>query len=188
VSELSQLAAQVPETWIVLDESFLSLSERAGDAPFDLPRNVVRVRSLTKDHALPGVRVGYLLGTPELVAELDRQRAAWSCSAAAQAVAELAPQMTEFVAASRAAWLREKARLSASLAGMGYRVWPSSTGFFVMRVQSARELRARLLTRHALLVRDCTSFGLPEFVRIGTRGEADNQRLSAALAEELQEA
>jgi histidinol-phosphate/aromatic aminotransferase/cobyric acid decarboxylase-like protein len=48
------------------------------------------------------------------------------------------------------------------------------------------ELRARLLTRHQILVRDCASFGLPGFLRLAARPAAERARLVAALrAEQL---
>jgi histidinol-phosphate/aromatic aminotransferase/cobyric acid decarboxylase-like protein len=41
-----------------------------------------------------------------------------------------------------------------------------------------------LLVAHRILVRDCASFGLPEFVRLAVRPERDAGRLIAALARE----
>ena len=58
---------------MVLDQSFLSLSECWADAAVRMPPNVICVRSLTKDHGIPGVRVGYLIARPDLC------RAAESC-------------------------------------------------------------------------------------------------------------
>src|SRR5438874_379102 len=63
---VARLATRLTRTTLVLDESFLSLSERADDATRPLPANVVRVRSLTKDHALPGLRIGYLVAAREI--------------------------------------------------------------------------------------------------------------------------
>src|SRR5262249_39743517 len=61
LAEVARMAARVPKTRIILDESFLSLSERAGEARTPMPENVVRIRSLTHDHALPGLRLGYVI-------------------------------------------------------------------------------------------------------------------------------
>jgi len=47
------------------------------------------------------------------------------------------------------------------------------------------ELRTRLLTRHHILVRDCASFGMPDFIRLAARPAPDCERLVAALKEEL---
>lgn len=184
VEQVVRLARHFPNVWIVLDQSFLSLSDHAADESVPLPRNVIRVRSLTKDHAVPGVRVGYAIASSEVIAALDAGRPAWSSSALAQAVASAAAGARDFVAVSAARWLAARSALSARLAEAGFRVHPSSTGFFLMQVAHAGRLRARLLERHRVLVRDCASFGLPDFVRIAARRDFDNQRLLAALKEE----
>jgi len=58
---------------------------------------------------------------------------------------------------------------------------PSSTGFALVPVGDAAALRHRMLTGHRVLVRDCTSFGLPGFVRLAARPAAERARLITAL-------
>lgn len=184
-SEIADWAARQPST-IVLDQSFLSLSERWQDAALKLPRNVVAVRSLTKDHGIPGVRLGYLIGSPELCALLERSRPAWSTSALAQAAAIACCRSEEFVKRSRERLLDDRRELALQLAALGIESVPSQTNFLLARVPRVAELRARLLTRHQILVRDCASFGLPGFLRLAARPAAERARLVAALrAEQL---
>jgi histidinol-phosphate/aromatic aminotransferase/cobyric acid decarboxylase-like protein len=59
---------------------------------------------------------------------------------------------------------------------------PSALHYFLVEVGDARAFRAALAAR-GLLVRDCTSFGLPEFVRIATRKPEENVQLIEALQE-----
>jgi histidinol-phosphate/aromatic aminotransferase/cobyric acid decarboxylase-like protein len=150
-----------------------------------VPPNVVCVRSLTKDHAIPGVRIGYAIGSPALVARIEHGRAAWTTSAAAQAAAIAACQLGAFVAESRQRLLAERAELARLLTGLGLAPAPSSTGFLVIEVGDARGLRDRLLARHHLIVRDCASFGLPGHIRLAARSAGDRERLAAALRTEL---
>jgi histidinol-phosphate/aromatic aminotransferase/cobyric acid decarboxylase-like protein len=171
-------------TW-VLDQSFLSLSERWADAGQRFPQNVVCVRSLTKEQAIPGVRIGYLLGDPALCARVEAERPAWTTGAHAQAAAIAACGTREFVARSRAALLAARIELVAGLNALGLECAPSSTGFVLARTGDAPGLRARLLARHRIAIRDCGSFGLPEHVRLGARPAADRDRLLRALREEL---
>jgi len=182
---LAALAAALPAVEIVLDQSFLLLSHDWQDLGLPLPENVICVRSLTKEHAIPGVRVGYVLAAPARIERLERHRPAWSSSAPAQAAAIASCAETAFVAESRARLLQDRLRLCADLRALGLQPLPSTTNFFLLPVRDAPALRARLLGNHRILVRDCTSFGLPSFIRLSARPAGDCQRLLTALRAEL---
>jgi histidinol-phosphate/aromatic aminotransferase/cobyric acid decarboxylase-like protein len=182
---IAELARSSPEATFVVDQSFLSLSEAHADAGVPMPPNVVRVRSITKEHAIPGVRVGYLVGTAELVAAVENSRPAWTTSSMAQAAAIAACEEQAFVAESRSALLFDRGQLQERLAELGLAPLASLTGFFLVRLPRPAELVPRLLARHQLLVRDCASFGLPDFVRIAARPAKDGARLVRALGQEL---
>jgi histidinol-phosphate/aromatic aminotransferase/cobyric acid decarboxylase-like protein len=183
--DVRALAATLPDTTFLLDQSFLSLSERFADISVAQPANVACVRSLTKDFAIPGVRVGYLIAAPELIARVERGRPAWTTSAAAQAAAIAACTAGAFVAESRDRMLADRARLAADLTALGLAPAPSTTGFLAVPTGDACGLRQRLLAHHRIVVRDCTSFGLPDHIRIAARPAADRERMIAALAREL---
>jgi histidinol-phosphate/aromatic aminotransferase/cobyric acid decarboxylase-like protein len=184
-ADIARWAAANPTCFLVLDQSFLSLSERFADADVAMPPNVIRIRSLTKDHAIPGVRVGYLIGSREIVARVEEQRPAWMTSGMAQAAAIAACSERAFVDDSRRKLLADRDQLAAELVRLGLSPIASTAGFFLVRVGDARELRHRLLARHHILVRDCASFGLPEYIRLAARPAADRARLVGALAEEI---
>jgi histidinol-phosphate/aromatic aminotransferase/cobyric acid decarboxylase-like protein len=184
-AEIARAAAALPAVAWIVDQSFLSLSARHGDAAVPQPRNVLRVCSLTKDHGIPGVRVGYAVARAELLQRIEAARCAWCTSAHAQAAAEAAAAAGQFVAESRARLLADAAQLDAALRALGLRPLPSSTAFMLVPVGDAGALRARLLARQRVLVRDCTSFGLPQYIRIAARPLADRERLIAALQQEL---
>jgi histidinol-phosphate aminotransferase len=183
--EISQVADALPQVTLVLDQAFLSLSEGYQDAAADFPDNVVRLRSLTKEHAIPGVRVGFLVAGGTVAANVERARAAWTTSAAAQAAASVSVDLEPFVADSRERMLADRRRLVEGLLGLGLSASRTSTTFCIVRVGDVAALRHRLLSHHRILVRDCASFGLPEHVRIGARPQADTDRLVAALAQVL---
>ena len=174
-----------PQVVVILDQSFLSLCERFEDADVHMPPNVVRVRSLTKDHAIPGVRVGYLMATPEIVTRVEEQRPAWSTSSMSQAAALTACREHRFVEQSRRKLVADRRRMISQLRGLGLSPLESTTPYFLVWAAEATELRTRLLTRHHILVRDCASFGMPDFIRLAARPAPDCERLVAALKEEL---
>lgn len=185
VGEIAALAAAKPNVAVVLDQSFLTLSDRFADAGFRLPGNVFCVRSLTKDHAIPGVRVGYLIASHSAAREIERSRPAWTTSAVAQAAAVAACRETRFVEESRRKLAADRDRLATSLRALGLDPTPSSAPFLLVRVDEVGDLRRRLLAFHRILVRNCRSFRLPEFIRLAARPSGDVERLKAALAEEL---
>ncbi|HEX7479044.1 MAG TPA: aminotransferase class I/II-fold pyridoxal phosphate-dependent enzyme [Polyangiales bacterium] len=177
---LQALCEAHPTTHFILDQAFLSLSTRHGEHSARFGEHVVLVRSLTKDHALPGLRVAYALAQPELAARVEARRAAWMISAPAQAAIVAAMARPEHVDQARQALLAGRAGLAAALAPRGVHVVPSETHFLLARVGAADAFRDRLLRRHRILVRSCTSFGLPDHVRLAGCAPTDLARLLAA--------
>jgi histidinol-phosphate aminotransferase len=71
--------------------------------------------------------------------------------------------------------------LRATLRNLGYDVTESSTHFFLVRVESATRTKQVLLEQANVLVRDCSSFGLPDRIRIAARTPHENDILIDAL-------
>jgi histidinol-phosphate/aromatic aminotransferase/cobyric acid decarboxylase-like protein len=184
--EILRLAFDHPRTTVLLDESFLSLSDGHADLDEPLPDSVVRIRSLTKDHALPGLRVGYLLAPPELVEAVDGVRQAWPTGTLAQAAALAAISAERFVAESRSRLRGDRLALAEGLRALGCAPLASTAPYLVFDAGDAAALRARLLAG-GVLVRDCASFGLPRFIRVAARPAADRDRFLAALAVALRD-
>ena len=185
IDEVAALAAALGRQGarLILDEAFLSLSTRWEDARRPLPADVVRVRSFTKEHGIPGLRLGALMGPVELVGRLEAARPSWSVGAAAQAaiVACASAEAEAHVAGVRARWLQDTSDLAHALSERGYALVHTDTVFLLVRVEGATDLRRRLLLDHQILVRDCSSFGLPGYIRLCGRPEPDRQRLLQAL-------
>jgi histidinol-phosphate/aromatic aminotransferase/cobyric acid decarboxylase-like protein len=183
--ELRALCEAHPRTLFVLDQAFLSLSSRHAEQAVRFGDNVVLVRSLTKDHALPGLRVGYALASPERVRALAARRPSWMVSAPAEAAIVAACEQPEHVRQAREFWLSAKAALAEGCAALGLPVVPSLTPFFLVRVGDGDDLRQRLLSRHAIVVRSARSFGLPQHVRMAGCAPTDHARVLTALRAEL---
>jgi histidinol-phosphate/aromatic aminotransferase/cobyric acid decarboxylase-like protein len=135
------------------------------------------VGSLTKVLACPGLRVGYAIApTVEDAATIRARQPAWSVSSlAAAALPDL------LAGADLAAWTAAiadaRAELVRTLAGCGLTARPSDAPWVLVE---APGLRARL-AREAVAVRDCTSFGWPELVRIAVPDRNGLARLEEAL-------
>lgn len=184
-AHLRELCEAYRTRLFIIDQAFLSLSTRHADAALDFPDNVLLVRSLTKEHALPGLRVGYALGSAELVERLNARRPSWMVSGLAEAAIIEACAHDEYVAQVRSFLLEARGTLSAACADLGIPVLPSTTSYFLMRVGHADSFRARLLSRHRIAVRSCSSFGLHDYVRIAACGPEQRAQLLAALRAEL---
>jgi histidinol-phosphate/aromatic aminotransferase/cobyric acid decarboxylase-like protein len=161
----------------VWDEAFWPLATGTwtrGDAD----RGAVIVGSLTKVFACPGLRVGYVVApTPGLAQRLRRRQPLWSVSSLACA---LVPDLLDRADLPR--WTTTVAALRTDLAGLlrtaGYDVASAAAPWVL--VTPAGDLRHRL-AGHGILVRDCSSFGLPDTVRIAVPDPAGLDRLAAAL-------
>jgi histidinol-phosphate/aromatic aminotransferase/cobyric acid decarboxylase-like protein len=182
---IADFARSEPELAVIADQSFLSLSERHHEAPLPLPENVTIVRSLTKDHGIPGVRVGYVVAAPELCRAIERSRPAWTTSAFAQAAVVASCKSQGFVGESRERLLDDRRELERDLAGLGIETFPSCATFVLARLPGVAELRQTLLARHRILIRDCASFGLPGFMRLGAKPRPARRRLIDALRIEM---
>ncbi len=183
LAELDALLDACGETLLVVDEAYIDFAEglRSALGRRDDPRVVV-LRSLTKNFGLAGLRLGYLVAAPSVVAVLEAAQLPWSVNAFAQAAGLAALGDGGHLAAGCALAARARAHLSAGLAQLGLASVPSRTNFWLVEVQSATELRRQLL-RHGILVRDCSSFGLPRHVRLAARPLAECDDLLKRLAE-----
>lgn len=190
VELLARLAGDHPQTTFLVDLSFSSLSEGHRDDVVHASERIVWLRSLTKDFALAGLRVGFAVAPPPIVARIESSRPPWSVNALAQAAAcaTTTAEAQAFVAESRARLLCDRAELELALRRFGLRTHASRTVYTLLDLGPERwasVLRERLFARHAVLVRDATSFGLPHHVRLCARPRAQLQRLLQALAREL---
>ncbi len=170
---------------LVIDEAFRSFVE--GPWPSEqllATGRVLLLRSLTKDFGLAGLRLGYLLGPPELVDRVRAYQPPWSVNALAQAAGEFILTRTpDFMAVCRRRLGRRRRELQHALQGLGLWVSDSAANFLLVKTGAGAACAQFLLERHRLLVRDCTSFGLPDHVRVAIRRRPENRRLVAGLAD-----
>lgn len=185
-----ELARRHPRSLFIVDLSFLSLSIYHAEHTPPREPSVVWLRSLTKDHALAGLRVGAALAPRGIVQAMDGERPPWSVNAFAQAavIAAMTDDAASFVERSRARLLADCRALAAELRALNLRVHPSDTIYVLVDLGpgvAATDLRRRLLARHLVLVRDATNFGLPHHIRVAARPTPERERFVRALRQEL---
>ena len=119
---------------LLIDEAYVDFAE-ADALPLLHPGsdhdNVLVLRTLSKGYSLAGLRFGYGLGHPDLIAALDKARDSYNTDVLAQAGAVAALQHREDAAETWQAVREERDRLAEALQARGYEVVPSQSNFLL---------------------------------------------------------
>ncbi len=177
-ARIAEVARAHPRAVVVLDQSFLGLSPHAEDVHAVLPDNVIQLRSLTKELAVPGLRIGLCRAQPAWIERIERQRPTWATSSPALAALIAGAREGEFVRRSFARMRADRDQIRELF--RGYRVTPSATTYQLVEVGDAARFTASLRER-GVLVRDCTSFGLPRHIRVAALPEPAQRVLARSL-------
>jgi len=183
--------ARVPATTIVvLDEAYHEYS-RGVDCPDGIELlaahpNLVVLRTFSKAHALAGVRVGYGVSHPEVADLLNRVRQPFNVGIPGLAGATAAVGDAEQVRRAQQLVQAGMAQLTAALAPLGVKLYPSAGNFVLADVGSGTAVYEGLL-REGVIVRPVAGYGLPRCVRITIGTAEQNERLIAALDKVLGE-
>jgi L-threonine-O-3-phosphate decarboxylase len=180
VETLLGWAQAFPHTLFVIDEAYLAFANMAQAVVPPGAPNLLALRSMTKDYALTGLRLGYAAAHPEVISALRRVQPPWSVNAMAQAAGVAALEDDEHLRATQTQLHAAKEALITALIQRGFAPLPSAVQYFLVHVGHAARFRAALLP-YGVQVRDCASFGLPEYVRIAARTPAENARLLEAI-------
>jgi histidinol-phosphate aminotransferase len=154
---------------VVVDEAYRPFLAE----PFDWPLwpNVIRVQSPGKAHGLLGLRLAYALAPPDLAAHLVNLEPAWAIPGPVAAVLTALPEQEPFLRQTLPQVRHWATELAHTLGAT-----PTGLHFFTVNVSDTRRVTTNLQAQ-GIRVRDCTSFGYPDRVRIATRLPAENQQL-----------
>ena len=180
---------------VILDESFWLLSDgsekEVGNRQrlFDGREKLYRIRSLTKTLALPGIRMGYTVSSPENTALLGRQLPEWNLSAAAEEIITGGLGIlagSDYLTESRKMIKRERFFLAGMLTNAGLKVYPSDTCFLLLKGPAG--LSDAFLKR-GILIRDCGEYGglCEGTCRIAVKNHPENLLFAETLQEVLHE-
>jgi histidinol-phosphate aminotransferase len=183
---LDRFAARVPrDVLLVVDEAYGEYIDAPGlSSALRLAArhpNLIVTRTFSKAYALAGLRVGYLIAHPSVVAVVERLRESFNVNNVALAAAEAALGDATHAAKAKAWNASERAWLAGELASRGYRALPSQTNFVLVDLgRDAAPFEKHLFDR-GVIVRPMGGYGLGEAVRISIGSRAENQRLLDAL-------
>ena len=153
--------------------------------------NILRLHSLTKTFAVPGLRIGYVLGAPALISRLRRFLRPWSVNALAIEAAEWLIRHEARAVGDIGSYLAEARRLRQRLSEIpGLSVAPTQTNFMLARIEglTAARLKERLAEDYGILIRDASNFeGLsPHHFRVAAQTPEEDDLLVSAIASCLQ--
>jgi threonine-phosphate decarboxylase len=185
--------ARHTKTRLVVDEAFVDYAPTETlVAEAVRSEHLVVLRSLTKFYGMPALRVGYAVSSPRMAARIVAQLPPWSVTTLAASAAAEAIQDHEYARRTLVAVGDQRRWLSQALGATGVTVYSSAANFLLLRLSTtaptSARVRARLITDHGVIVRDCRSFdGLSNgrFIRVAVRRRDENERLVRALGSVL---
>jgi histidinol-phosphate aminotransferase len=170
---------------VVMDEAYQPFSSRSWLERMARNERVLLMRTMSK-FGLAGVRIGYMMGRKELIAEVDKLRPPYNISVLNCEAALFALEHEDVFAAQAADLRRERARLQQALKGMGLKTWPSDANMILVRVadparsfdgMKARGVLVKNVSRMHPLLAGCLR------LTVGTADE--NTQMLAALQSTL---
>jgi len=180
VDVITALVKAFPQTLFAIDEAYMSFAERDESVLSCRAENLLVLRSVTKDYALAGLRLGYAVGDTRVIEAIQRVRSAWNVNAMAQAAGLAAIGDEAYLQETMSQLHAAKLDFRRKLASLGAELVPSTVHYFLMKVGNAAACRSDLL-RERIQVRDCFSFDLPAHVRIATKRPAENEKMIEVL-------
>jgi histidinol-phosphate aminotransferase len=205
--EFSAFLRKVPgDVLVVLDEAYREYAART-DLPvpeklFRQYNNILTLRTFSKVYGLAGLRIGYGIGHPTLVAEMNKLRTPFNVTSVGQAAALAALNDSDHVQRSVEANRIERRRLFDELHKLGLSPVNSETNFLFVPIapksvtgisdaanaksaaEDAKSLCEELL-REGVIIRPMAWMGFPEAIRISVGTPAENTKLLLALSSAL---
>lgn len=196
LSEIKRLVSWAEERDILLiyDESFSDFVDEESHSLLDNKsleshKNIVVVKSISKSHGVPGLRLGVLAtSNVELLQRLAKKVSIWNLNSLAEFYMQIFEKYRQVFVESLKSLRKERARLLKALHGIdGIRPIPSQSNFILVELvdgKQSKDLTEQLL-EEGILVKDLShklGFEGKNYIRIAIRNTKDNERLVNALA------
>ncbi|MBT2746866.1 MULTISPECIES: histidinol-phosphate transaminase [unclassified Lysobacter] len=177
------------EVIVVMDEAYAEMADAPDYASalslLDRYPNLAITRTFSKAYGLAGLRVGYLLAQPGLIAVMDRLRESFNVNGPGLAACEAALGDVEHLHWACARNAEQRSALSEALGKRGLRVFPSQTNFVLVEFGARTPQIEASLVERGVILRPMGGYGLADCIRISVGSPDENRRLLAALDEVL---
>lgn len=192
--DLKALVDSHPDKLFIFDQSYeyFTLKSLLGIKEAASFPNVILLHSMTKQYAIPGLRVGYFTASEGLTDDVRCRRMPWSVNSLAIEAAKYLLEEGGGISADIPQLLAERERLTNLLLATGMlEIWPTDTHYMLikLRMGKAAALKDFLAVNHGILIRDASNFeGLDErFFRIATQTPEENDKLVKAISEWMEQ-
>lgn len=192
--DLKALVDSHPDKLFIFDQSYeyFTLKSLLGIKEAASFPNVILLHSMTKQYAIPGLRVGYFTASEGLTDDVRCRRMPWSVNSLAIEAAKYLLEEGDGISADIPQLLAERERLKNLLLTTGMlEIWPTDTHYMLikLRMGKAAALKDFLAVNHRILIRDASNFeGLDErFFRIATQTPEENDKLVKAISEWMEQ-
>ena len=144
--------------------------------------NVLFLRTLSKGYGLSGLRVGYLVGHSEIIADVNRVREVFNVNALALVAAEAALDDEDHLKQTIECNENGKRYLSRHLKRLGYQFQPTSTNFLFVNTNRPLPAVEDFLLRHGIIVRPMTLNGMANgYIRVSIGRQSANRAFIQAM-------
>lgn len=162
---------------VLVDEAYIEFSRESSALDLiDRYPNVIILRTMSKALALAGMRIGFAISNPELMAEITKPKIPFASGKLAEITLSAVLENYSLVTEAVSYILTERQRLQHALAGIaGLEAFESDTNFLIIRVGNASEVFTRLKDA-GVLVRNVSGYPLMENClrfNVGLREEND---------------
>ena len=190
--ELDSFIEQVPEhVLVVLDEAYAEyITTRKYPRSLDYynaDRNILFLRTFSKIYGLAGLRIGYGVAKPEIIATLAKVRLPFNVNRAAQVAAVAALDDKRHAARTRKAAEAGRKMLYKELKRLKVFFIPSYTNFVLVNFAVDSRIIFNALQQHGVITRPVKQYGFPNALRVTVGTPAQNKRFIKALTAVLKE-
>jgi len=201
--ELMELIAWTGEKGmdLLIDESFSDFAEEKNNTLIETEilisaPHLYVVKSISKSYGVPGLRLGVLAsGNVQAVAELKADVAIWNINAAAEFYMQIEEKYKMDYAAALDRFRAERERFETELGKIaGLRPIPSQANYVMAEITNgitSAALTRELIVKHSILIKNLSAKinrGNRQYVRLSVKSAEENDKLVAALKQELKNA
>ncbi|MDR3037460.1 MAG: histidinol-phosphate transaminase [Coriobacteriales bacterium] len=173
------------DTLVLIDQAYIEFADRRFDMTRHLAdhKNLILLRTFSKAWALAGIRLGYLLGSPEVINELCKVRQPYSVDTFSVLAGRAVLAAAREIEARAQEAVAERQRVFAALHDLhDLMVFASWANFILFEVEGAHGIWQRLYDEQGILLRDFSAApGLTNCLRVSIGTPAENDEFLAAL-------